>query len=390
MTHRERFFAAVAGKPVDHPPFFPDITDWYAGARTLPGRPRASGSGCFIADDDPINRSPGPMPPCYADWTLMDFYRRFDWGLPVHVYDWFETVYNGVEQSTSRQGNRRITRLRCPAGELRKVATMAADGSWAPTEHYVKRLDDLDIIRYVVERTSFRPRYERVREVLAAVGDMGVIDLPIMRSPFGKLVHEYMGFEQVVYALFDEPQRLLDFMAAQEVRDLELVALAAEAPAKVVILSDHADENLISPDLYRRYCIPHYHKACAVLHRAGKIVSTHLDGNIHGYMPLLGETGFDLLDGCTPAPMMNYEPEELAAALPDRMSCYCGVPATLLCRSATGEQVVAFGRRILEAFGGRVILNVGDILPPDGDIRHVVALGEMVNANVTNADECHE
>jgi len=380
MTHRERFFAVVRGRRPDRPAFFPDVSDWYGGMRTPPHRPRAAGSGRFIGDDDPINRAEGPMPAPYAYWTYLDFYRHFDWGLPVHVYDWFETVYDGVDATVAVAAGRRLRRLRCADGALERVDALAADGSWAPQTHYVKTPDDLEVMRGIVERTHYRPRFGRVREVLDAIGPMGVADVTLMRSPFGKLVHELMGFERVVYALHDEPRRLRRFMDAQEALDLKLAALAAASPAEVVILSDHADENLISPAAYRRYCIPHYRTVAAVLHDAGKVFSTHLDGNFRGYFPFLGETGFDLLDGCTPAPMMNYEPEELAAALPAGMSAYCGVPATLLTQALPDEEVVAFGRRILDAFGGRVILNVGDILPPNADIEQVVRLGEMAAA----------
>ncbi len=379
MTHRERFFAVVEGRAerLDRPPFFPDVSDWYAAARTPPDRPGRAGSGRFIADDDPMHAQAGSMPKPFADMTYLDFYRRFDWGLPVHLYDWYDLEYDGVERSVRREGNRRITRLRCPKGELEKVDTLAADGSWGPTVHLAKDLADLEVLRCVQQRVRFVPRYDRVLAVLEAIGTMGVADLPVMRSPFGKLVHEYLGFEKVIYALHDDCQAVLDFLDFQETVDLELVRLAAAAPARIVILSDHADENLISPPQYREFCIPYYRKITRILHAAGKIVSTHLDGNFKGYFPLLGQTGFDLLDGCTPAPMMNYEVEQLAAALPAGMSCYCGVPATLLCRKLPDEQIMAFGRRILDAFGGRTILNVGDILPPDGDVRQVVRLGLM-------------
>ncbi len=377
MTHRDRFFAVLAGDAPDRTPFFPDVSDWYAGMRTPPGQPRRGGSGRFIGDDDPMHAIAGAMPARYAGWTYLDFYRRFDWGLPVHGYDWFETVYANAEATSAVEGRRRIRRLRCAKGELERVDTLAADGSWAPTTHYVKELSDLEVLRCALEGVRFEPRHERTAAILEAVGDGGVVDIPIMRSPFGKLVHEYMGFDKVVYALHDDRPAVLEFLAFQERIDLELAALAAGSPAEVVILSDHADENLISPPLYEEFCIPHYRKLCGLLHGSGKIVSTHLDGNFRGYFPLLGETGFDLLDGCTPAPMMNYEPEELAAALPEHMSCYCGVPATLLCQHLDDREVLAFARRIIDAFAGRVILNVGDILPPNGSIEQVVRLGDL-------------
>jgi hypothetical protein len=209
-----------------------------------------------------------------------------------------------------------------------------------------------------------------------------VCDIVLYRSPFGKLVHEYMGFEAVVFALHDNEQRVLDFLEFQEYHDLRFVELAARAPGSIVIISDHADENLISPPLYRRYCIPFYRKACRIIHAAGKYASTHLDGNFRGFFPFIGETGFDLLDGCTPAPMFNYEVEELAAALAPGMSCYCGVPAGLFTIGTSHDEICSFGERIARAFGGRAIVNVGDILPPTGDIEAVIALGKHVAALV--------
>ena len=78
--------------------------------------------------------------------------------------------------------------------------------------------------------------------------------------------------------------------------------------------------------------------------------------------------------------MFNYECEELAAALGEGMSCYCGVPATMFTTDLPPGQIAAFGERIAHAFDGRVIVNVGDILPPTGDIERVIALGERIQS----------
>ena len=377
MTHRQRFFAVLEGRPVDRPPFFPDISDWYVAGRTPPGEDRRFGCGAFIPDADPIHEYPGSIPDEFAGMTYLDFYRRFDWGLPVHTGAWYEVQYDGVERTVRREGRRRITTLRCPAGVLQSVDAQAEDGSWCPTEHFAKSLEDLEVVRYVVEHTRFVPRFDRLEKEMAGIGEQGMCDLVLPRSPFGKLVHWYLGFEQVVYALHDDPQAVVDYLDFQAEHDLELVRLAAQAPARVVIMSDHTDENLIAPPYYRRYCIPYYRRVSEVLHAAGKILSTHLDGNIRGYLKDLPEAGFDLLDGCTPAPMTNYEVEELAEALPANIRCFCGVPATLLVQGLDDEVILDFGRRILDAFAGRVILNVGDILPPNGNIHQVIKLGEM-------------
>jgi hypothetical protein len=316
----------------------------------------------------------------------VDFYRHFDWGLPCHMYDWYEERYaGGVERTVLTEGHHRTVTFHTARGDLSRTYKLDAEGTWSEYGHMAREPSDLGIVSRIVEGTSFVPRHERVEKFLNETEGFGVCDLVVFRSPFGKLIHEYMGFEAVAYALHDDPQAIGDFLRLQEEKDLQLVRLAARAPGPIVIISDHADENLISPAWYRRYCIPYYKEACRILHEAGKKVSTHLDGNFKGYFPFIAETDFDLLDGCTPAPMFNFEPEELAAAISGpggtrRMSCYCGVPASLFTMGQPVSSLADFAGRICRAFSGRVIVNVGDILPPGGNIDAVVEIGKRLAA----------
>jgi len=383
-THRQRFFDILDGKPVDRVPYFPDLSTWYVPRRTPRGELQKYGAGELVPDSDvAFHRATGEilMPEQFRDWTYLDFYRRFDWGVPVHLYDWYDKEYDGAEETTVVEGVQKIRRWRCPEGRLTMVYTMAEDGSWCPTEFPVKTPQDLKIFRAITERMHYVPRYERIREVLGEIGQQGVLDLVIPRSPFGKLVHELMGFEEIIYALHDEPETVTGWMKFQEQHDMRLIRLAAAAPeARVVILSDHSDENLIAPQHYREFCIPFYKKITEALHAGGKFVSTHLDGNFKGYMPYLHETGFDILDGCTPFPMTNWTPAELAAvARPANLACWCGVPSTLFCQGVEAQRILDAGREIIGAFApdGRLIFNVGDIVSPNADIELVIALGEF-------------
>lgn len=386
MTRRESFFAAVRGEPLERAPFFPDITSWYVLTRIPLGQEQPYFPGQYIPDDSAIHDLPSRLSGPLAALTFVDFYREFGWGLPVHMYDWCEEHYvGGVEKVVQDKGGHRTVTLHTPRGDLGRTYKLDAEGTWSEYGHMVKRPAELDLVRCIVENTRFEPHPERIERFRRETEGFGVCDLVINRSPFGKLVHEYMGFEQLAYALHDDPAAVLDFMAFQEEKDLELVRLAARAPGSIVIISDHADENLISPAWYRAYCMPFYRKACAILHEAGKLVSTHLDGNFKGYFPFIEETGFDLLDGCTPAPMFNYEPEELAAATCDaggkrRLGCYCGVPACLFTTGTLPVILAHFAERIARAFDQQVIVNVGDILPPNGAIEGVFEIGRQMAA----------
>jgi uroporphyrinogen-III decarboxylase len=379
MTNRERFFRVLEGKPVDRTPFFPDITAWYQASRLGIGAEQPFFPGQYIPDDAEIHRRDSRLTGPLSRLTFLDFYREFGWGLPVHMYDWFEERWSGgVEKVVVTEGRDRTVTWRTPRGDISRHYTLDAEGTWAERGHMVKRIEDLEIVRAVVEHTSHVTRFDRIERFLRDTEGFGACDVVVFRSPFGKLVHEYMGFEGVVFALHDGEKSVSEFLEFQEHYDLRFVELASRAPGSIVIVSDHADENLISPPFYKKFCIPFYRKACAIIHKAGKYASTHLDGNFKGYLPFIGETRFDLLDGCTPAPMFNYEVEELAAALAPGMSCYCGVPATLFVTNRPHGEIADFGERIARAFGGRVVVNVGDILPPGGDIDAVIALGERI------------
>jgi len=319
----------------------------------------------------------------------------------VHMYDWYEEHYHGgVEKRVETHGDppsHRTVTWHTPRGELVRTYKLDAEGTWSEYGHMVGSLEQLQVVRVIVENTEVVPRFERVERFLGETEGFGVCDIVVFRSPFGKLIHEYMGFEAVAYALFDHEPRILEFLEFQEHYDLAFTELACRSPGSIVIISDHADENLIAPPWYRRFCVPYYQKACALIHKAGKFASTHLDGNFKGFLSFIGESGFDLLDGCTPAPMFNYEVEELAAALGSAhrpkppvgsawpMRCYCGVPASLFTTAVSPGEITDFGERIVRAFGGKVIVNVGDILPPTGDIERVVALGEAVRALSTES-----
>ena len=119
MTNRERFFAILAGQPVDRTPYFPDLSTWYVPRRTPAGQPQKYGPGELVPDGDiAFHRAEGELalPVRFRDWTYLDFYRRFDWGLPVHLYDWYGVEYDGAEETTVVEGRRRTRRWHCPPG----------------------------------------------------------------------------------------------------------------------------------------------------------------------------------------------------------------------------------------------------------------------------------
>lgn len=378
QTHRQRWFALVEGRQPDRLPFFPDISDWYKARRQLPNEPQAYFTGALIPDNSELHRRQVDMPSEWANWTYLDFYRNYDWGLPVHIYptDWLKEHHDGYTYSKESDPDGSIQTWITPHGTLKRVERMASYGSSVITHHMLQSLDDFKALEYIINHTYYEPDYDLIDWNLQTIGELGVADVGIWRSPFGKMLQEYAGLTHLAYWLADDAQRVLNLVALQSECDMSVIEMAGRSKARVIIISDHADEALLNPRWYQRYCIPFYRQATDLLHQHGKLVSTHLDGNIKRLMPLLKDTGFDLLDGTTPAPMTNWTPAELALHLGERMYAYCGVPSTLFVQNLPDEQILASAEEIVSALRGRLILNVGDVLPGNGSLRQVIGLSE--------------
>jgi hypothetical protein len=378
MSQRELFLKFVRGQRTDTIPFFPDISEWYKAKRLPISVAHEVPTGSFIPDGAPFHANSFGMPREFETWTYLDFYRNFEWGLPVHIYDWCDFTYDRCEFIRRREGDRIILEFRTPIGTIQRIEGIAADGSLCPVKYFVSDENDWEVLFYVVKHSRPVPDYERIRQILDGIGELGVADIVIWRSPFGKIVTEYAGLERTVYQLADGPAIIKELLNLQTEIDLEVVRLAAESPAHIVILSDHADEQIINPLWYEKYCLPFYLQVGEILHANGKVLSTHLDGNFKGLFEVVRRSGFDLLDGCTPAPMTNYEVEELPMAMTPTMRAYCGVPSIFFMQDTNVREITRFADRIVTALAGRVVLNIGDILPASGDIHKAIELGRWV------------
>jgi uroporphyrinogen decarboxylase len=163
-----------------------------------------------------------------------------------------------------------------------------------------------------------------------------------------------MGLEPFSYALRDQP----DLVEAICQRVGELATATATQVATIdnhgmTFLSDDLgffSGTLVSPDVIRRYIVPHYKKISEVTHQAGKLLVFHSCGNMYKLMD-------DVIDDVGIDAKHSYEDkilpvEEAYRRWGDRIAILGGVDMDLLGRG-TEEQVRARTREILEVCGAK-------------------------------------
>jgi hypothetical protein len=361
MNHRTRILNVLSGRGSqnDHPPYFPDLS-------------------YFVE----VRQRRNQMPAAYADCaTLLDVHHKMDVGLPVHLYsEVYEIRYDEsvrIETHEMPDGYDKITTT--PVGSVRERRRSVMPGeSPSRVEYSVKTIEDLRVIEYTLTHRRLVPTYEKVKQALDAMGDFGFADLVLPRSPMPLLIIDLANMENGTYLMMDHPQECdRFFQVCSEANDIAFDLMGKCPYGSVCIFGDNIDEVMVSPSMFRRYSLPYYQRRCEQLHRGGKLVSAHMDGRLRGLLPMMKDTGLDIFDGATPEPMNDWSLEQMARALGPDQRLWCGVPATLFADGTTTQQVKDFSKRILDAFGPKVVLNVGDQLPPDGDLARVAASAEV-------------
>ena len=72
--------------------------------------------------------------------------------------------------------------------------------------------------------------------------------------------------------------------------------------------------------------------------------------------------------------------ERLLEGLGPGMHAFCGIPSTFFVQGLSDSVILDCARRIMDTLGEKAILNVGDILPINGDIEQVRRVAEMVES----------
>jgi len=381
MTHRARILAVLHGEAADSIPWFPDLSYWYQVNNALrPLMQEAFRSGYSL--NIPITYWDQVNSVAKSD-DLLSWHRKLDAGIPIHHANFFKVKFKDVKFDVSKKGSIVIEKITTPKGMLvLKEKKISEYESPFIIENPIKSIKDFEAYEYFLKHREFIPNFKAVKKTLKWFTDLGFLDLVLPRSPLTCLLIDLMGIANGITTLFTHPEECEGLFEAIEEFESELFEIAGECPGTVAIFADNIDNRIVSPKLYKKYMLPYYQKRCKQLHEHGKIIACHMDGQLRGILPLLKETGIDVLDGTTPAPIGDFTPEDLKASMTKKMMAWCGPPAPLFCGDTPIEEIKLYTKRIVEILGENVILNVAAAVSPDADIKKVLELGKEITGGL--------
>jgi hypothetical protein len=349
MTLREMNLRIFQRRPIPHVFFQPRFEPWFDWHRQFES-----------------------LPPQLQALSLLEAYDLIGASMrTVHYYtgqpDPVVSRYNAeVKISRHQEGDVLKERFDTPFGALYQTHKFTIDRTWRTIEFLAKQPDDLPALRWLLERRSFDFRADHFRQGAAYVGDRGVPQFWVPKSPYFALAQQLMRYEDFIYALADQPRHMEETMA---VIDRSYDGLYEQLTSSGLLDILNFGENIamayLSPHYFERYVIPWYEKRAGQLRAAGIFTHIHIDGYFRPLLPYLAHLPFDGLEALTPEPQGDVTLEEMAEAMGDKI-LLDGIPAVLFLNHHRREELEACVETLVRLFHPRLILGISDELPEAG------------------------
>ncbi|MBI2858829.1 MAG: hypothetical protein HYX90_07105 [Chloroflexi bacterium] len=360
FTHKQRVMAASRKQPVDKLPFAARIDLWYnyhSGHGTLPEKYRGKDIHHILRDQ--------------GAGVLI--------GYP-HIW---KEEYRDTEVTITEEPPFKTFEYRTPKGVVSyKTTFIPEEGQRSPfeVEKLFKSANDYPAIAHLLENIVLVPDLGGYPKRVEEIGEDGIVSLSLNYSPMQEIMRRMMGFDKFFFELVDHPsevERLHELMREVIWKKLRILV---EAPVEHVPVCANWIDGIHTP-MFKKYFIPWLKEVGEFVHSKGKLTSVHIDGEMKRLIPMFLETGIDVAEAWTPAPMTSVTTGDLRKAWGDKVTVWGGVPAVLFEPQYSDEEFDAYVKNLFKevAPGRSFIVGMGDNLPPDGKIERVGRIAELID-----------
>ena len=356
MTSKDRWLAALRLAPVDRLPFWPKLDAAYPRWRT--GR--------------------------FAGKSNNEFHDFIGSDKHVGIERIFREVRTRTSVQSMREENNETTVYTTPHGRMRSVRRFDVDSqAWHPVEFPVKSLDDVRLMREIYTDCQVEldeAKLETGRTRVKEIGSDACVNQCIATTPMMWFVEHFAGVENAHLLLADHPDEVETFFdAMQRVIRRKAEISAEHSPADMFYMIENTSTSLISPDQFRKYCMPTLREVTEIVNAHNGLMVYHMCGLLKVILPDIASLGAAGIEAFTAPTLGNTTLLDGRTACPD-MCLIGGTQATFWTRPA--DEII---RKIEEALAplphhrGIVVTSAG-VMPPMCEPETIREVCEWVKA----------
>jgi len=346
MTRKEMNLAVFRREPLPHVFFQPRFEPWFSWTKEF-GRLPGELEGKELRDAyDLIG----------ASMRSVHYYT----GRPDPVEAHFDPEVKVTEE---KDGEDRRVRYDTPHGPLFERYRRTVDHTWRKVEFAGRRAEDLPALLWLIERRTSHFSAAKFRIGADYIGDRGVPQFWVPKSPYFALAQQWMKYEDFIYALVDCPREIEAIMdAIDRSYDRLYEELTSSGLLPILNFGENVAQAYFSIDYYERYCRPWYEKRAGQLRDAGIFTHIHIDGYFRVLLPYLADMPFDGLEALTPEPQGDVTLEEMRDHVGDKI-ILDGIPAVYFLDHHPREAIEECVEKLTDYFHPRLVLGISDELP---------------------------
>ena len=362
ITKRERYLAAMRREPMDGELVWaPNFDYWLA-----------------------INTSQGTIPEKYVNMNRNDIVREIGGTIWNRVYPlecrFDESIRHVYGKNSNGVGYHEII---TPLGSIVEEysPTESEHSSHAHIRHFVFDKESLRIMTYIAEGTDYCVSFDGTYKALKETGNDGIVLNPVFCVPLIQFAKTDAGYMDAFYMMEDYPTEVNNLISVYHKKFVGVIKLLADSPADVIALGDNMDEVMISPKLFEKYAVGFYQDCKNALKDSGKILEAHWCGRTRHLLPMVPETGLDVVEAVVTEPMADIKLDEALAALDGKIALQGGIPAVMVCPNAVSQrdfenyiETVVLKQRGRPGF----ILGMSDNVPPNADFSRVELISKLI------------
>jgi hypothetical protein len=289
-----------------------------------------------------------------------------------------------------RTPNVRVTRMRyeeagrdlertvyaTPHGDLATLEQPAGFTSWR-LEHLFKGPSDYKALRFLVDDRVLEPDYGPVAEAARRYGDEGIVRCDIGLTPLQEIMTHWMGLESFGIEWAERRDEVLALYQAMVERQCEAWDLVARSPASIANYGGNEIPEAFGLGRFEHWVVPLYDGAAEVLHRHGKLLGAHLDGNNRAWAQSVARSGLDYVEAFTPSPDTDMSLSDALCAWPGKV-VWANFPSSVHLAGEAAVEAVARCMIRDARPGNRFVLGITEDVPEDRREGNLAAIARAI------------
>lgn len=263
------------------------------------------------------------------------------------------------------EGNWRIdTTIHTPEGILTQRDEANDKTTWT-VDYLIKRPEDMLLVKKYLPVPKLDQEFVHNRK--RDLGEDGILRGLVFGEQAGPWQHaaSLFGVEKLIMATFDDSQWVHELLGSLTEKKLQFIeqSLAVAEFDLIEMGGGAASSTVISPKIFKEFCLPYDRALHEALHRAGHKVVYHTCGGMMSILELIVENRCDASETLSPPGVGgDAVPDEIKRRIGDKVCLIGGMDQVNILSMGTPGQVRAEVHRLFEALGpgGGYMLSASD------------------------------